>query len=400
MSLLLDYESICPNSCAIDVARARTVRRLFCENNWAGTHPSTNAGAPRRVGSAELERSVAIAPSWNSQSVWNWRGMLTLGISFIDEGCLLAMPDTESQQRRRIRADLERRLDDLPVLPAVAAHIASLDPTAGDFASRVEDLARLDPPLAARLLRLCDCRISQPGSVSEAIVRVGARPLAETITSLSVMRLFVPTTIGQRNLWIHAIGTALTARCIAQFASASWQLAPEHAYLAGLMHDLGRFVMYDRTPAELGQVDETHWSSPRELVAAEIQVCGFDHAFLGGLACERWRFPELVTDMVREHHVYDRQRSAARKSDLARLVRVLQAADLVNTLVLTRPECISATDQEKTILLNGLYEGVGWSDADTPCHPAALAAELHRIDEDCKHLAVFLGLAAPQRAQS
>jgi HD-like signal output (HDOD) protein len=308
------------------------------------------------------------------------------------------MPVTETEQRTRIRADLERRLDDLPVLPAVAARIASLDPSAGDFTSRVEELARLDPPLTARLLRLCASGLSQPCSVPEAIARVGARPLAETITSLAVMQVFVPTTGGQRNLWIHAIGTALTARCIAQLASTSWQLAPERAYLAGLMHDLGRFIMYDRTPAELGQVDETHWGSPAELVAAEMKVCGFDHAFLGALACERWVFPELVTDMVREHHLYGRERSAARSNDLARLVRVLQAADCVNILVLTRPECVNATDQEKATLLKGLYRGVGWSEGDTPYHAGALAAELRRIDEECKRLAVFLGLAAPEHS--
>ncbi len=308
------------------------------------------------------------------------------------------MPVTETEQRTRIRADLERRLDDLPVLPAVAARIASLDPSAGDFTSRVEDLARLDPPLTARLLRLCASGLSQPCSVPEAIARVGARPLAETITSLAVMQVFVPTTGGQRNLWIHAIGTALTARCIAQLASTSWQLAPERAYLAGLMHDLGRFIMYDRTPAELGQVDETHWGSPAELVTAEMKVCGFDHAFLGALACERWVFPELVTDMVREHHLYGRERSAARSNDLARLVRVLQAADCVNILVLTRPECVNATDQEKATLLKGLYRGVGWSEGDTPYHAGALAAELRRIDEECKRLAVFLGLAAPEQS--
>jgi HD-like signal output (HDOD) protein len=307
------------------------------------------------------------------------------------------MPEIESEQRRRIRADLEQRLEDLPVLPAVAAQIACLDPSADEFSSRVEELARLDPPLTARLLRLAASGRSQFSSISEAIARVGARPLAETITSLAVLRVFVPTTIGQRNLWIHAIGTALTARWIAQLASAAWQLPPERAYLAGLMHDLGRFVMYDRTPAELGQVDETHWASPDELVAAEMQVCGFDHAFLGALACERWAFPELVTDMVREHHVYG-ERRAGHKSDLARLVRVLQAGDSVNILVLMRPECLDATDQEKTTLLKGLYRGMGWADADSPCHAGALAAELLRIDDECKRIAVFLGLAPRQTA--
>jgi hypothetical protein len=84
------------------------------------------------------------------------------------------MPDPESAQRIRVRADLERRLEDIQVLPAVAARIASLDPSAAEFSSQVEDLARLahrgvgwsdaDTPyqagaLAAELRRIAeDCR--------------------------------------------------------------------------------------------------------------------------------------------------------------------------------------------------------------------------------------------------
>lgn len=188
--------------------------------------------------------------------------------------------------------------------------------------------------MTARLLRLCAAGLSEPRSVSEAIARVGARPLAETITSLSVMRVFIPTTLGQCTLWIHAIGTALTARCIAQIASPSWQIPPEH-----------------------------------------------------------------VTSMVREHHMYDRERSLGRKGDLARLVRVLQSADAVNILMLTKPEYLNATDSAKAILLKRLYQGVGWSETETPCRADALAPELRRIDQECQRLAVFLGLAAHERPQ-
>jgi len=310
----------------------------------------------------------------------------------------LPMVETESEQRRRIRADLERRLDDLPVLPAVAAKIAALDPASTEFSNRVEEMARLDPTLTARLLRLSDRRLDQPGSVSEAIARVGARRLAETITSFAVLRVFIPATIGQRNLWIHALGVAITARTIAQLASGPWRLPPERAYLAGLMHDLGRFVMYDRDSAELAQVDETHWTSPAELVAAEIKICGFDHAFLGGLACQAWRFPDDVTTLVREHHVYGHEPKASGNDDVTRLGRILQSADMVNIAVLTRPDWLTTNEKEKTSMLEGLRRRVGWSETGTPYHAPALAGEIGRIHADCTRLAALLGLVAPAAA--
>jgi HD-like signal output (HDOD) protein len=302
------------------------------------------------------------------------------------------MPSTESRQGR-VRADLERRLDDLPVLPEVAAQVVALDPAAENFANRIETLARLDPPLTARLLRLCGLRRGTPSTIAEAIVQVGARALAETMTSLTVMQVFVPTTAGQRNLWVHAIGTALTARHIAEIARPGWSIAPERAYLAGLMHDIGRFVMYDLNPAELGRVDETRWISPAELVAAEMQICGFDHAFLGALACERWGFPDLVTSIVRTHHSYRREGRSA--GDLGRLVRVLQAADMVNILMLTRPNCVDAAQAERAKMIEGLFRSVQWSDTDAPFQAADLAADLGRIRADWQRLVTVLGLAVP-----
>lgn len=300
----------------------------------------------------------------------------------------------ETELQARVRADLDRRLDELPLLPAVLTRIVSMDPGAPDFAARVEELARLDPPFAARLLRLAASARGEHASIPEAIVRVGARPLAETVTALAVMRVFVPTTAGQRNLWLHALGVARTARCIAQLAAPRWQVAPERAYLAGLLHDLGRFVMYDRSPQELGQVDETAWESPAELVAAEVRICGYDHAFLGALACERWSFPDVVTAMVREHHLYGREDHARRAHEVAALVRLVQAADAVNILVLRHPDYVLVPETRRVAILEQLRRRLGWSDADAPCRSDALAPELPHIDEECRRLAGVLGLVA------
>lgn len=291
--------------------------------------------------------------------------------------------------RARLVETIEARLDELPLLPVVVTRLAALDPESTDFPEAVERLARLDPALAARLLHLTRTArfpIAGMPTVGRAINAIGARRLAETITSLAVMRVFVPTTPGQRNLWRHAVGTALSARRIAEMAAVP-SVAPEQAYLAGLMHDLGRFVMYDRSPQELGRVDETHWSSPAELIAAELAICGFDHASLGGLACERWGFPETVAAIVRGHHVYE---TDAPSTDVSSLVRVLQAADFTSILLLTRSSCLAASANDRTRLVHEWFARVGWR--EPPCDAGMLAEQFGWIDaETSRHLAL-LGL--------
>ncbi len=304
------------------------------------------------------------------------------------------MANDPAEQRERLLGNIEERLDELPLLPAVVTRLAQLDPDSPHFTEEVERLARLDPPLTARLLHLTQTGMgsaeSAMPSIGTAVNYIGARRLAETVTSLSVMRVFVPTTPGQRNLWLHAIETAVAARRIAEMASVQ-HVVPEQAYLAGLMHDLGRFVMYDKSPRELGQVDETHWSSPAELVAAEIGICGFDHAVLGSLACERWGIPEAVTAMVRVHHVYDQEAIKAQPSGLPRLVQVLQAADFTSILLLTRPRCVAAPKDERAGLFRDWFRRVGWR--EFPSEPGLLAEQLGWVAAETSRLAAILGLA-------
>jgi HD-like signal output (HDOD) protein len=119
---------------------------------------------------------------------------------------------TITERQRRTKDRIARRLEELPLLPAVVAEIASMDPDSPEFVQQVEDLARTDPPFALRLLKMANGGSRPPENpiltIPQSIMRIGARPLASTITSMAVMRVFVPTTKGQKNLWNHALQVA------------------------------------------------------------------------------------------------------------------------------------------------------------------------------------------------
>lgn len=264
-----------------------------------------------------------------------------------------------------------------------------MNPDDATFSEQVETLASLDPPLASRLMRLAGTGLSQRevSSIPQGVATIGARRLSETLTSLAVMRVFVPATVGQRNLWIHAIGTAVIARRLADWSVHSL-IPPEHAYLLGLMHDLGRFVMYDRSPAELGTVDETRWATPDELIEAEMQICGYDHAFLGGLVAERWSFPDAVTVAIRDHHIYSSEHTGQWGPELEREVRLLQAADRVSVLLLTQPHVVNRTEREQVALLRKYCMPAAWR--ELPYDPVQLARELMPLDSLIKQRSALL----------
>jgi putative nucleotidyltransferase with HDIG domain len=247
---------------------------------------------------------------------------------------------TIAEKQRRTKDRIARRLEELPLLPAVVAEIASMDPDSPEFVQQVEDLARTDPPFALRLLKMANGGSRPPENpiltIPQSIMRIGARPLASTITSMAVMRVFVPTTKGQKNLWNHALQVAECAREIAA-QQPELNTKPEVAYLAGLLHDVGRFVMFDESPKELGAVDESGWTNADQLVAAELEICGYDHATLGAMACESWRLPLPVTQMIRDHHVYDGRRTDVWEPEMERLIRIVQTADCLSFLLMSNP---------------------------------------------------------------
>ena len=151
-------------------------------------------------------------------------------------------------------AKLEQRLTELPVLPVVLLELLRLDPAADDHYEQVSRLIGSDPALATRVLRVANSAAYSRGRtlvhLEDAIARVGSVPCANLVIAESAARVFAPRHAWQRGLWVHAIGVAVLAQSLA--ASGLIRGAdPSLCYLAGLLHDIGRFVLYLEAPEEL-----------------------------------------------------------------------------------------------------------------------------------------------------
>ena len=167
----------------------------------------------------------------------------------------------------------------------------------------------------------------------------------------------MPHTRGQRNLWIHSIQTALAARRLAALRP-DVGLGMEECFLAGLLHDIGRFVIFEHRPEDMARLDEAEVSNPHELVAAELQVCGFDHATLGYEVCRRWNLPESVCEMVRVHHMYGAERRGV-PPEVATLVRLVQEADCLSFGLLRNPATSFHSDVDRNRSIEAVASPVG-----------------------------------------
>ena len=203
-------------------------------------------------------------------------------------------------------AGLASKINDLPLLPQVLVKLMQLDPASDHYFDEFETLAKEDPSFAVRVIALANSAASAPAvpimSLADALARMGTACINTLVAALSVQQVFVPTSPAQTLLWKHAITTAVGAQKIAEMLP-RLQVTPCHAYLVGLLHDIGRFVMLEHAPAKLLEVDEANWQTPDDLVGADTEVFKFTHCELGFLACAHWGLPDQVAQIVRAHHM-------------------------------------------------------------------------------------------------
>ncbi|MDH3640709.1 MAG: HDOD domain-containing protein [Gammaproteobacteria bacterium] len=245
-------------------------------------------------------------------------------------------------------ADLVDHIDELPLLPNVVVRLIGLDQHDENYFEDVTALASEDPPLAAQLIKIANSPMSAPAepivSIASAVTRLGAQFVASLVTSLAVTRVFVPTNNSQKRLWVHSINTALGARLITRSLPTIAHLN-EAAYLAGLLHDIGRFIMFEQTPELLQQVEETHWATPDELLEVELKNFRFNHSELGYLAAKKWSFPNMIAETIRNHHVRFRIGQSGLPHQTEWLLMAVVTADCLAATLLDRPDFAEMEDE-------------------------------------------------------
>ena len=226
-----------------------------------------------------------------------------------------------------VRSSVERHLDALPILPAVIAQLMTLDRADDDYADRVVELIGAEPNFSARVIAAANSAASAPRSpittLGPAVARIGSVDAANLVVAVGVSRVFVPRDRWERSLWRHALQVAFAARSLVAHARPDG-INPDEAYLVGLLHDMGRFVLFAEAPDKLREVDEGDWDTPQGLLDLEVEICGIDHAELGALACEKWSIPRMVGDAVATHHAAP----AAPTDTVGRLAAIVAFADL------------------------------------------------------------------------
>ena len=140
-------------------------------------------------------------------------------------------------------------------------------------------------------------------TVHDAIMHIGLKRLKTILTTSSATSMMTQSMNGYRlgagELWHHSITVAVTAEWLAQSFRCS---DPEQAYVAGLLHDIGKLLMDQAILSNYATIANYVATYRMPLWQVEEKLIGIDHGKVGGLIAEHWDFPVELADAIRFHH--------------------------------------------------------------------------------------------------
>jgi putative nucleotidyltransferase with HDIG domain len=202
---------------------------------------------------------------------------------------------------------LVSRIQNLPSLPAVAHRLIEVckDPNAA--MTTVERLISRDQSLTAKVLKLVNSAFfalsSRVSTIHHAAVILGMDALRNMALAVctydSLAGAQASPYFSRRAFWKHAAAVGILAK---QLAVAVKYKKPDEAFVAGLLHDIGKVVLDRYFAAEFGRALALCHTKELPLLQCEQEVLGFHHSLAGAEVARNWNFPKPLADAIEQHH--------------------------------------------------------------------------------------------------
>jgi HD-like signal output (HDOD) protein/signal transduction histidine kinase len=229
------------------------------------------------------------------------------------------LPDQDIRNRLLIA-----RLPAMPqILIKLLAHLQADDLGMPELAA----LVAKDAGMTGKILTVASSSAYHRGArqpnLEQAMVELGTDMIKTLVISDSVFQTFnsFPNSgaTDLRAFWKHSLTAAVLARELARHLNYS---QPEEAYLAGLLHNVGRLALLATAPKEYAFNFSAR--DDEDLCAVEQRTLQITHAEAGAWLIERWELDSFLADSVLYHHEPGERLEGAHP-----LIRVVRAAHLL-----------------------------------------------------------------------
>lgn len=194
---------------------------------------------------------------------------------------------------------------DLPSLPTIVIDLLSCIDQDEAGSKTLGEKISLDQALTAKTLRIANSSFyGMPRKVStiqQAISILGFDSVRTLVSSVAMTSAFPTGKSGRVNLdtfWQESIASAICAKILAKHLRTD----PGQAFVAGLLHDIGRLILALDDPERYGQVLDYQEANKCHIRLAENAIFGFEHTEVGRALAECWKLPLIIQTAIITHH--------------------------------------------------------------------------------------------------
>jgi len=204
---------------------------------------------------------------------------------------------------------LAAAVDGMPAFPKSVQAILDLT---RDVNCTPKDLVQVidkDPVVTVKILKVVNSAYyslpRQITSINHAVVFLGfntIKNLALGIAAIGMLPKSNAAGFDVQQYLLHSLATASIAK---KLASDVDDADPMDCFIAGLLHDFGKVVFAQFMPGEFRQALEASKRDGSSLHEALRQTIGVDHAVVGGMLVEKWRFAPNLVETIQNMHGSD-----------------------------------------------------------------------------------------------
>lgn len=202
---------------------------------------------------------------------------------------------------------LANAVDGMPAFPKSVQKILELTRDVNSTPKDLVEVIDKDPVVTVKILKVVNSAYyrlpKQITSVSHAVVYLGfntIKNLALGIAAIGMLPKQNEAGFDVDQYLLHSLSTAGIAR---QLALQQDDADPADCFIAGLLHDFGKVVFAQFMPVEFKQALLSCQANGSSLHEALQQTIGADHAVVGAMLVEKWRFPPGLVNTIA--HQYD-----------------------------------------------------------------------------------------------
>lgn len=199
------------------------------------------------------------------------------------------------------------RTTSIPLLSGAATEIMGLVDNLHTSIREYERIILRDPVLTANILRAANSAYygggGQISNLSGAIARLGIN----TVRSICISAAFhtslrtkkIHALFDAQSFWQHSLAVACSSKVLGVMMHYP---EPERAFIAGLLHDVGKIAMYLFMPLQMNLIHRAMEAEPITQFDAEEQLLQVTHQDCGKLVMQKWQLPCIYGEAIGNHH--------------------------------------------------------------------------------------------------